>query len=123
MSERLRHRADEFETRIRAAEIGPATEVVLILYYVDQQGRELEPIRVSLEPSVTAPVLGSGDRSPEEQATYERAVQQFAKANLIAGIIGNMRNMIATISDEPVTTPTWPSPVLVRDVSLEINQP
>jgi hypothetical protein len=119
----LRHRADEFEAKIRATDIGPATGVLLVLHYVDQQGRELEPVRKPLEPLVTAPMLGSGNLAPEDRARLDRAVQAFAKVNLIAGIIDNMRSLIAIIPDDPVSLPVWPSPVLVRDVSLEINQP
>jgi hypothetical protein len=61
INERFAARADEFEKRVRAAELTPTTEVNLVYYCVDEQGVELPPFRASV---VGRTAFGA----PEEEA-------------------------------------------------------
>ena len=50
--------ADEFVARVRAAEIAPATEVVLVYELTDQSGNSVPAVRIPLEATITVNGLG-----------------------------------------------------------------
>jgi hypothetical protein len=62
--------ADEFEARVRAANISGTTEVTLVYRCVNEQGQELPPVRTSLVP--TTKVEGLGPDGPAFAAAIHR---------------------------------------------------
>src|SRR5262245_23122681 len=103
--------ADEFIARVRAANVGSATEVVLIFHCVDQGGQPVPPVRTSLEP--TTKVSFPGNR---------QAAGQFAASMHVGTIIDNVNSIVrhaplglTMLRDGPQV------PVIIRDFSLEIN--
>jgi len=113
MDERFAALADEFVTRVRAANIGPSTEVVLLYELSDVGGNPVPAVRVLLEPTTTVSWPGN----PE-------AARRFAIAVHLDSIIGNINSLVRNASTDPIMLRGGPSiPVVVRGLSLEINQP
>lgn len=113
MSKRFDERADEFIVRVRAAEIGPSTEVWLIYYCIDQNGNELPPIRSELEPSMKV-------EWPDDAA----AAAQFAESLHVGIICDNINSLVRGLGDGLTRLHDGPpNPVYVRDVEIEFVQP
>lgn len=113
MEEKFAALADEFVSRIRAASVGPATEVVLIYHCLDQADRHVPPVRMALEPITTVRFPGS-----------QEAAKQFASSMHVGAIIDNITSLVRHASAELMMLRGGPEfPVKVRDFSLEINQP
>jgi hypothetical protein len=62
--------ADEREARVRAVPITGTTEVTLVYQCVDQEGKELPPVRTSLVPQTT--LSGFGTSGPAFAAAIHR---------------------------------------------------
>ncbi|HEY7426217.1 MAG TPA: hypothetical protein VH682_18445 [Gemmataceae bacterium] len=74
-------RADEFEARVRDANISGTTEVTLVYRCVDEQGRDLPPVRISIVPQTK--VGGFGATGPAFAATIHRDT-----------ILGNINSLV-----------------------------
>ena len=73
--------ADTFKARVRAANISGTTEVTLVYRCVDKEGRELPPVRTSIEPQTH--VAGFGAAGPTFAATSHRDT-----------ILGNINSLV-----------------------------
>jgi hypothetical protein len=104
--------ADQFIARVRAANVGPATEVWLTYHCVDQAGTPLPPFRVSMEPTTTV-------RFPGNQELARR----FAAAAHLDAIVGNINSLVRHAPVGLVMLRGGPGlPVFIGDFSLDINQ-
>jgi len=90
MSNRFTEMADELIGQVRAANIGPATEVSLILESSDEAGRELDPRKILITPTTT--VKGIRDKS---------AASSFAAEKHVDAILGNIDSIVRGETGEP----------------------
>lgn len=105
--------ADEFENRVRAAEIGPATEVTLVTYTVDRNGDPVTPIRSSLAATTTVKM---NDQS---------MAMAFAGAMHADTILQNINSLVRHAPTEFVRIADAPTQDMLRIVNfdIEITQP
>ncbi len=101
--------ADEFIIRVKASSLSPTAEVTLIYKCVDQQGKELAPIRTSLTPTTTV------------RGFQQEAGQAFARSVHIDTIIGNINSLVRNPPKGLVMLRDAPQiPLRVVDFEMEI---
>jgi uncharacterized protein (DUF433 family) len=113
MEERFAALADEFVARVRAANIGSATEVFLIYHCFDQTGVPLDPIRRSLAPTTRV----TPRDNPESARQLATVWHRETIINTIDFLVRHgTRDLLVPSNGQQV-------PVTVRNFSLEIVQP
>lgn len=112
MGKRFEHLVDPFTARVKAADIGPSTEVALVLHWADEQGQDLPASRESLVPKVSVTRPG-----------HEEAARRLAANLLLATILENLKRCILDAPDGSIPSRKWPTPIVIRDITLEITQP
>jgi predicted nucleic acid-binding protein len=110
--------ADDFIAQVRAAEIGPSTEVWLIYHCVDGNGREVAPFRKTLLPFVK--VDGPGAVGPMRREWADK----FAASVFVGTICDNIDREVRHAPEGSIGISGGPAePVAVRRMTLEIVQP
>ena len=111
-SEPFAQLADEFERRVRQADITAGTDVILVMHCVDAAGNELPPLRRSLVP--TTIVMGDG---------WEYSQDFIARRNLDV-ILQNINTLVRRASTEyMMTRHGHRQAVRIVDMDLEIQSP
>jgi hypothetical protein len=101
--------ADEFETRVRGAHLSATTEVTLVYQCVDEEGRDLPPLRVPIVPQTA--VSGFGANGPT-----------FAASVHLEAILGNINSLVRHAPTGLVNLKDAPQvPLQIVGFELEIN--
>jgi hypothetical protein len=61
MGDRFQHLVDKYADQVKAADVGPSTEVVLVFQWADKDENVLHIARENMGPSVKVEGMGSGD--------------------------------------------------------------
>lgn len=113
MDERFAILADELIAQVRAAKLGPTTEVFLVQHCVNQDGVLVEPVRTTISPAISVTFPGN------QVLAWQFAAEEFRNT-----IIGNINSLVRYAPTGLHMISGGPNfPVAVRDFSLEIVQP